>query len=727
MTRNPRSPTSIRCRSSRCCAASRPKRSPRSAPRSSRNGFRILEVPLNSPRPFDSIAALAAKFGDQCLVGAGTVTAVEEVHEVGAAGGQLIVMPHGDTAVIRAAKRQGMVCVPGVATPTEAFAALAAGADGLKMFPSDQLPAIGIEGVARGAAARNAGLPGRRHPARQHGTVLGGRRERLRHGLQSLPARVRRSSTCARRPPPMPPHSARCRDGRQPRRPRNDERLRSESAAIVAIGEAMVEFNATRSDAPDTYVRGFGGDTSNMAIAAARLGARAGYVSRVGDDAFGRALLRLWADEARRHSRRGDGSGSTDRRLLRDARPCGPRVLAICAPARRRRGWTPATLPLDVIRGARAAARVGHQPGDQRERLRRRVRGHRNGDSRGSPRLVRSESAPEALVVAAGARRDSRRPPRSATGSCRASTTCERSRAKPIARAIVDWCHRLGAPVVVLKCGREGVIVSDGRRVERVAGHVVAYGRRDRRRRLLRRRFRRAHGRRRRSLRGGALRECGGGAGDDRLRRGGAAAARRGRARAARTRRMIGSDLSRRSFRRTGRARLRRHQRHRRGHCRCARPLRRRRDGDRRHATTKRKRRARSRRFAAATRASSTCATRRRSRSSSRDLPRLDILVNCAGIIRRGAEHDPEVFADVLDVNLTGTMRLCAAARPLLAKTAGCIVNTASVLSFFGGGLVPATARARAASRSSRNRWQLRTQRIEFASTPLRRAGLQRS
>jgi NAD(P)-dependent dehydrogenase (short-subunit alcohol dehydrogenase family) len=70
-------------------------------------------------------------------------------------------------------------------------------------------------------------------------------------------------------------------------------------------------------------------------------------------------------------------------------------------------------------------------------------------------------------------------------------------------------------------------------------------------------------------------------------------------------------------------------------------------------------------------------------------LPRLDILVNCAGIIRRGAEHDPEVFADVLDINLTGTMRLCAAARPLLAATSGCIVNTASVLAYFGGGLVP--------------------------------------
>ena len=104
------------------------------------NDFRILEVPLNSPRPFESIAALAQTFGDRCLVGAGTVTAADEVEEVGAAGGQLIVMPHGDTDVVRAAKQQGRVCVPGVATPTEAFAALAAGADGLKMFPSDQLP-----------------------------------------------------------------------------------------------------------------------------------------------------------------------------------------------------------------------------------------------------------------------------------------------------------------------------------------------------------------------------------------------------------------------------------------------------------------------------------------------------------------------------------------------------------------------------------------------------------
>ena len=67
----------------------------------------------------------------------------------------------------------------------------------------------------------------------------------------------------------------------------------------------------------------------------------------------------------------------------------------------------------------------------------------------------------------------------------------------------------------------------------------------------------------------------------------------------------------------------------------------------------------------------------------------LDVLVNCAGVIRRGQEHEPEAFADVIDINLNGTQRCCAAARPLLAARGGCIVNTASMLSFFGGGLVP--------------------------------------
>jgi NAD(P)-dependent dehydrogenase (short-subunit alcohol dehydrogenase family) len=70
-------------------------------------------------------------------------------------------------------------------------------------------------------------------------------------------------------------------------------------------------------------------------------------------------------------------------------------------------------------------------------------------------------------------------------------------------------------------------------------------------------------------------------------------------------------------------------------------------------------------------------------------LGELDVVVNCAGVIRRGDEHSPDVFADVIDINLTGTMRVCSAAREGLKARRGCIVNTASMLSFFGGGLVP--------------------------------------
>lgn len=103
-------------------------------------GFALIEVPLNSPDPFDSIAALARDFGDRALVGAGTVLTTDDVAWVADSGGRLIVMPHADQAVIRAAKDRGLVCTPGVATPTEAFAALAAGADALKLFPAEALP-----------------------------------------------------------------------------------------------------------------------------------------------------------------------------------------------------------------------------------------------------------------------------------------------------------------------------------------------------------------------------------------------------------------------------------------------------------------------------------------------------------------------------------------------------------------------------------------------------------
>lgn len=110
-------------------------------------GFKIIEVPLNSPQPIDSIGRLSARFGAQALIGAGTVTTADDVTAVAGAGGRLIVMPHSDLAVIAAAKRAGLFVVPGIATPTEAFAALAAGADGLKLFPAEALPAAVLKAM----------------------------------------------------------------------------------------------------------------------------------------------------------------------------------------------------------------------------------------------------------------------------------------------------------------------------------------------------------------------------------------------------------------------------------------------------------------------------------------------------------------------------------------------------------------------------------------------------
>ncbi|MBK5539996.1 2-dehydro-3-deoxy-6-phosphogalactonate aldolase [Pseudomonas sp. TH05] len=106
-------------------------------------GFRVIEVPLNSPQPFDSIRSLRSHLPPDCLIGAGTVLEPAQVAQVQAAGGQVIVMPHSDPKVLRAAKAAGLYLAPGVATPTEAFAALAEGADVLKMFPAEQMgPAV---------------------------------------------------------------------------------------------------------------------------------------------------------------------------------------------------------------------------------------------------------------------------------------------------------------------------------------------------------------------------------------------------------------------------------------------------------------------------------------------------------------------------------------------------------------------------------------------------------
>jgi 2-dehydro-3-deoxyphosphogalactonate aldolase len=108
-------------------------------------GFRLIEVPLNSPEPLASIAALRAALPADALIGAGTVLCVEQVDAVRDAGGALIVMPHADLDVIRRAKALGLACTPGVATPTEAFAALKAGADALKMFPAELLGPVAVK------------------------------------------------------------------------------------------------------------------------------------------------------------------------------------------------------------------------------------------------------------------------------------------------------------------------------------------------------------------------------------------------------------------------------------------------------------------------------------------------------------------------------------------------------------------------------------------------------
>ncbi len=99
-------------------------------------GFAMLEVPLNSPRPLDSIAQLVERHPG-VLIGAGTVLSAAQVRDVQAAGGRLIVSPNFQAEVVREAARLDMVCLPGILTPTEAFGALAAGAHGLKLFPAE--------------------------------------------------------------------------------------------------------------------------------------------------------------------------------------------------------------------------------------------------------------------------------------------------------------------------------------------------------------------------------------------------------------------------------------------------------------------------------------------------------------------------------------------------------------------------------------------------------------
>src|SRR4051812_21320309 len=110
-------------------------------------GFRMIEVPMNSPQALDSIGRLARSMPADALIGAGTVLSPEVVQQVREAGGRLIVMPHADTAVIKAAKAAGMYCLPGAATPTEAFAAAHAGADAVKLFPGELVTPVVVKAI----------------------------------------------------------------------------------------------------------------------------------------------------------------------------------------------------------------------------------------------------------------------------------------------------------------------------------------------------------------------------------------------------------------------------------------------------------------------------------------------------------------------------------------------------------------------------------------------------
>ena len=110
-------------------------------------GIDKIEVPLNSPSPFDSIRAIAKKYGNQALIGAGTVLTVAQVKQVCAAGGQLVVSPNCDPNVIRATIAEGMQSWPGVFTPSEALTALKAGATGLKLFPGDMAGPNGLKAM----------------------------------------------------------------------------------------------------------------------------------------------------------------------------------------------------------------------------------------------------------------------------------------------------------------------------------------------------------------------------------------------------------------------------------------------------------------------------------------------------------------------------------------------------------------------------------------------------
>ena len=244
--------------------------------------------------------------------------------------------------------------------------------------------------------------------------------------------------------------------------------------SIVALGEPMIEFNQARADAPDSFLRGFGGDTSNMAIAAARLtpgSGRVGYVTRVGDDAFGRMLSELWELEG--VDARGvavDPAAATGVYFVSHG-PRGHEFSYLRAGSAASR-MTPEALPRDII----AAASILHVSGISQAisgtacdtvfaaiELAEASGARVSYDSNLRPKLWPLARA-RAIIMATIAQCDWFLP---SLDEARTLSGYEQP------EAIIDWCHARGAPVVALKCGAQGVVVSDGRRREAIPGHRV--------------------------------------------------------------------------------------------------------------------------------------------------------------------------------------------------------------------------------------------------------------
>ena len=251
--------------------------------------------------------------------------------------------------------------------------------------------------------------------------------------------------------------------------------LRNESLPwIVSLGEAMIEFNQARSDTPEQYLRGFGGDTSNMAIAAARLvgeAGRVGYVTRIGDDAFGRMLIDVWRTE-----------GVDTRGVVADPlAPTGVYFVTHGAHGHEfsylRAGsaasrMTPDTLADGLIRGASILHVSGISQAISADACDCVFAAIAMADAGGGrvsydPNLrlkLWPLARARATIMATIAQCDWFLP---SFDEAKTLSGCDE------ANGIIDWCHALGAPVVALKCGRGGVVVSDGRRTETIPGHEI--------------------------------------------------------------------------------------------------------------------------------------------------------------------------------------------------------------------------------------------------------------